>query len=255
VSEQRVLVTGAGAGIGFATARLLAARGYDVAVNDLDADRAETAAAALARDGTRAVAVPGDVSDTDTSLAVVAAAADALGGLTGLVNNAGTLMIGRLDQVSVEAWDRVMAVNLTAAMLCSRHALARFPDAGGAIVNVASIAAFFASPNLGSYSASKAGVMSLTQQSAIEWGVRGVRVNAVAPGLISGTGMTADIDDDLAGARARIIPLAREGKGEDVARVVAFLLSDDARYVSGQTIGVDGGLNVAALTMIPRPPR
>ena len=245
---RRVLVTGGGAGIGAAIGRALAEAGAAVAVNDLDPDRASAVATEVG-----AVAVPGDVAIADGAAAVVAAATDSLGGLDGLVNNAGIVTVGALADADLDDWDRTMRVNFKSVYLCSRAARPHLADGGGAIVNLASIAAFHPNGGTAAYSPSKAAVVALTRQSALEWGPQGIRVNAVAPGMISGTNMTAAETEELRARRGDVVPLRRTGRPEDIAPVAVFLLSDAARYVTGQVVLVDGGWSVALLSFTPRP--
>ena len=247
LNGRRILVTGAGAGIGAAIAEACSMEGADVAVNDVDPERAATSAERLS-----AVAVPGDVADSEDGRRVVAEAKEALGGLDGLVNNAGIVIPGALADIDDTEWDRVMHVNLRSAFVMSR-AFAEVADTPAAIVNLASIAATHPTPGVHAYSASKAAVVSLTQQIALEWGPSGIRANAIAPGMISGTNMSAAESDDLRERRGAILPLRRTGRPDDIADVAAFLLSDGSRYITGQTIHVDGGWSVSLLSFTPRP--
>jgi len=241
---RTVLVTGAGSGIGRGIAEVLAGRGWQVLVNDLDADLAHEVASAVG-----GVAVPGDVTDDDLVERSVGAGG---GGLHGLVNNAGVILRAPLADISAESIDRALAVNLRAVMLISRHALPYLTATGGAIVNLASMTA--TSPQLGggAYSASKAAVIAFTRQAAIEWGGMGVRVNAISPGMVRSAMAAVYSDPEVVEARRRMVPLGRLGEPGDVGRVTAFLLSDDAGYVTGETILVDGGLAHSLVHSIPQ---
>ena len=229
------LVTGAGQGIGRAIAARLVKDGYDVVVADIDAESAERAASEI---GGRAVEV--NVADPDS----VASCASGIEDLSVLVNNAGMLRGGGLGDVTVSDYRLVMDVNVLGPLLMTQaltEALAA--GQGGSIVNIASMSARVSVPGTGVYSASKAAVVALTEGTALELGPRGIRANAVGPGRIS-TEMTAVRQGDPAREErtAMLIPGQRVGLPDDIADVVAFLASSDARYVTGQTIYVDGGL-------------
>ena len=240
---RRALVTGGGSGIGLATARLLAERGARVALLDHRADVLREVAAGL--DATVVVA---DVRD-DLSVGVaIADAVKTLGGpIDVVVNAAGIYRMAVAADLSLEAWDDVLNTNLRGSFLVAREAIGRGGAAGEgrAVVNVASTAAFVADAvePAAHYNASKAGVVALTKQLAAEWGPLGVRVNAVAPGVID-TPMLRMMDDPETGReylRTRV-PLRRLGRPEEVAEVIAFLASERSAYVTGTTILVDGGV-------------
>ncbi|MBC7140053.1 MAG: SDR family oxidoreductase [Defluviimonas sp.] len=236
------LVTGAAGGIGLATARLLAARGLRVAVNDIDPAAAARAAASL---GAGHLAVAADVSREDEVAAMVARVADTFGGISILVNNAGIAdASGPTMTQSTASWDRLIAVHLTGTYLVSRAVATHMATAnGGAIVNLCSIAGLVGVPVRTAYSAAKAGVGMLTRVLACEWAAHRIRVNAVAPGYV-GTDLVAGLIEagkvDIDGIRRRT-PLGRLAEPEEVARVIAFLASEEASYVTGVVVPVDGG--------------
>lgn len=238
---RRALVTGGASGIGRATAALLTDRGARVAIVDRSAEELAVAAKEI---GT--VAVEADVRDESSVGRAVGGAVEALdGGIDVLVNAAGIYRIAPVDDVSVAEWDDVLDTNLRGTFLVSRAVMRTAVAEPRAIVNVASIAAFVgdAGEPAAHYNASKAGVVALTKQLAIEWAARGVRVNAVAPGVID-TPMLRMMDDPHASQAyldARV-PLRRLGRAEEVAEVIAFLASDRAAYVTGTTVFVDGGV-------------
>lgn len=240
-----VLVTGAGSGIGEGIARTLAERGWTVLVNDLDAAQAGAVA-----DDIGGLALPGDAGDP----ALVDRAVELTGGLHGLVNNAGIILRSALADLDEEAVVRCLTVNLRTPMLLAKAALPHLERSGGSVVNIASMTS--ESPQLGggAYSASKAGLVAFTRQAAVEWGPRGVRVNAVSPGMVvSGMAGAAYADPVLTQRRAALVPLRRLGVAAEVGSVVAFLLSQDAAYVSGETVLVDGGLAHSLLQHVPQP--
>lgn len=234
---MRAVVTGGARGIGAAIVERLRADGYDVAALDL-----------VASEGV----IGCDVSDPEA----VREAAVEVGPVDVLVNNAGAWRFGALEHVSAEDFALAIDVNLRGPF----HMLQAFGPAmlergAGAIVNVVSIAAKHANPAVGSYGPSKAGLLSLTEQVALEWGPQGVRCNAVGPGLVPTPG-TGDVYDDpqVREIRSGAVPSRRLAEPADVANVVSFLVSDDAAYVNGQVIYVDGGLSKALMTLLPRPP-
>jgi glucose 1-dehydrogenase len=247
---RRILVTGAGSGIGAAIAAHVARAGAAVAVNDLDPARAEETRDRLAGDGAVHV-VAGDVSEAASAEDVVTRAAAALGGLDGLVNNVGIVRPGMLETVSLDDWDVTFRVDVTSAFLCGRTALPWLREHGGAIVNISSLVAAYAAPGSGAYSAAKAAVVGLTQQMALEWARHRIRVNAIGPGLISGTRFASSGDAAVQARRQHVAPLGRTGSPDDIAPVAVFLLSESARYMTGQFLHVDGGLGIAVQTFIP----
>jgi 3-oxoacyl-[acyl-carrier protein] reductase len=250
----KVLVTGAGSGIGAGIATLLAAAGASVAVNDLDGGGAGETVDTITGAGGAALAVIGDVATPDGAASVVAEAAERLGGLSALANNVGIVRGGMLESLSPADWDLVVRVDLSSAFYVSQRALPLLrKHAGAAIVNTSSLTAVAPAPGAGAYNAAKAGLLSLTQHMAVEWGPLGIRVNAVGPGLVPGTKLTPSGggDQELRDRRGAAMPLRRVGTPADVAGVVVFLLSGLAGYVTGQFITVDGGMGLALQTLLP----
>jgi 3-oxoacyl-[acyl-carrier protein] reductase len=237
---KTALVTGGSRGIGVAVCRELAAAGARVAVGyRASADAAEELAQEIG-----GVAVGGDVADGEEAAAVVAQAEEALGDLDIVVNNAGITRDTLLARMTDEDWEAVIATNLGGAFHTSR-AVARkmLRRRSGSIVNMTSFVGLHGNPGQANYAASKAGLIGLTKALAKELGPRGVRVNAVAPGYID-TELTQDLPEDLRGFLLQATPLGRLGEPRDVATAVRFLCSDEASFVTGEIMLVDGGLGM-----------
>jgi len=234
------LVTGASRGIGAAIARAIAADGWAVGVNyRSDEAGAQAVVASIEADGGRALALGGDVADPATPDRLFAALESAFQcPVLVLVNNAGISADDLTPTLSDEAWDSVIATDLTAAFRLTRRALKPMMRArSGRIVNVASVVGLRANPGQANYAAAKAGLLALTRNAAVEVARRGITINAVAPGWID-TDMTADVPQDLLAQ----VPARRAGTPSEVAACVRFLVSDQASYVTGAILSVDGGL-------------
>jgi 3-oxoacyl-[acyl-carrier protein] reductase len=237
------LVTGGSRGIGAATAKALASDGWAVAVNYRSgAEAAEQVVQDIEASGGRAVAVQGDVADPEAADALFSAAEEALGGpVLVLVNNAGVTADNLSPALSDDDWDTVVNTNLSGAFRLTRRALRPMLRARyGRIVNVASVVGQRANPGQANYAAAKAGLVGMTKTVAAEVAKRGVTVNAVAPGFIA-TEMTAALGDDA--DLLTHVPAKRAGTPEEVAACVRFLASEEAGYVTGSTLTVDGGLS------------
>jgi len=238
---QRAVVTGGGSGIGRAVCQRFAAHGASVAVLDIDPDSAQATA-----DTIGGLALEVDVTDAEAMRVAVDAAADELGGVTVLMNNAGGSTMAPLAGWDPDEWDRLVRLNLTGVFNGMRAGVPHLLSAGGgAVVNTSSISATRPSAGEAPYSAAKAGVMALTASAALEYGPA-IRVNAVAPGMIR-TNLTKPLLDGLPDEverYRRTTPIGRIGDPEDIADVVLFLCSDLARFITGQTLVVDGGMTL-----------
>jgi len=241
LENRRILITGAGSGIGAVTARAAVEAGARVAILDRDARAAHATALALGRD--HALGIDGDVTDSAAVARALEAMTAAWGGIDDLVNNAGTWDHDPLLDLTAERWRRVMDVNLMAPIEISRAAVPRM-NKGSAIVNVSSVLGQVAAPGRGPYCVSKAALISLTKMQAVEWASLGIRVNAIAPGYIMNAPVRelirqGSFDCDSINRRT---PLGRFGTEEEVAAGILFLLDPDrAAYVTGHVLEVNGG--------------
>lgn len=245
---KTLIVTGAGGGLGTAIAERAGRDGWHVGVLDVN----EATARAVAAKIPGAIALTADVTDE----ASVDAAFDAFGCIPdALVNNAGIVRFGPLEEMAVADFKAVVDINLMGTYIVSRAAARRWIAAGkpGAIVSITSVNAVHPAPNVGAYGATKAAIAILTEHMAIEWGPKGIRVNAVAPGFID-AGMSAPFfqDAEIRKLRSGGVPLRRLGLAEDISNAVAFLLSDEASYISGHQLVVDGGVINSILAQLPR---
>ena len=241
------VVTGGARGIGLAIARWFLARGHRVALLDIDTDTLRRTEAALA-DAERVLALPTDVSQPGQVDGAVAAVVRRFGRIDALVNNAGVAVFKPIGETSYEDWRHVLGTNLDGAFLCTQAcAPVMQAGGGGAVVNIASISGLRASTLRVAYGTSKAALIHLTKQQAVELGTAGIRVNAVAPGpvdtemakLVHSVAIRSDYHD--------VIPLNRYGTSEEIAEAVGFLCSPAASYVNGQVLAVDGGFDAAGV--------
>lgn len=252
--EHRVcVVTGAASGIGAQIAQSLAQAGATVALLDREVDKAGALAAKLSGQGATAAAFACDVSDEAAVLAAAQAVQARFGSVWGVVNNAGFLRSAALSSVTLADWNAVLAVNLTGYLLVGR-AFANLMTGGGSVVNVASIAAHFPQTNSGAYSASKAGVLQMSRQMAVEWRDRSIRSNVICPGLIK-TALSAAFYavPGVEAKRAAMTASQRVGEPTDIANTALFLLSPRSAYVNATDIEVDGGMPAMLMDMVPRP--
>lgn len=256
--ERRVcVVTGAGSGIGAETARQFAAAGAWVAVVDRDAESAAAVAADIERKGGRALGVVADVAKADAVAAAAARTHKELGPCRVLVNNAAVRNREVLLDIDLEAWNRVLAVNLTGALVCTQAFAPQMIAAGngGSIVHVASLLGHHPQIDSGAYSVSKAGLGMLSRVLALELAPHRIRSNVVSPGFTRTPANEASYrDPGTAAAREGRIPLGRVASPADLADVIVFLASDRAGYVTAQDLLVDGGVDATLMGVVPRPP-
>ena len=241
-TDKVAIVTGAARGIGRAIAEDLAARGADIVVCDLQKEWLDESVAAIEAKGRKALAVAVDVGDEDAVKACIKEVMDVFGRVDIMVNNAGITKDTLLMRMSGQDWDDVLRVNLKGTFLFTR-AVARpmMKQRSGSIVNIASIIGLIGNAGQANYAASKAGVIALTKSAAKELAPRGVRVNSIAPGFISSK-MTDALSQEVRDQMLANIPMSRFGVPEDIAKSVAFLASDEATYVTGQCLSVNGGM-------------
>jgi glucose 1-dehydrogenase len=262
IEGKNVLVTGGSSGIGQAIAVRFAEYGANVAINYLrqpeeateTEEQVHACVASVQRHGVKDVLVQGDVSNEDDVVRMVADAVAGLGGIDVLVNNAGIQISRPTEELSSDDFDRVLAVNLRGSFLCAREAIRHFlaEDKPGSIVNISSVHQLIPKPSYIGYSASKGGMQNITRTLALEYAGRGIRVNGVGPGATVTPINRAWIDDPEKRRQVEEhIPMQRAGDADEMAGVTAFLASDDAAYITGQTIFVDGGLTLFPSFLTP----
>ncbi|MDP9357592.1 MAG: SDR family oxidoreductase [Chloroflexota bacterium] len=250
--DRVAIVTGGATGIGRAIVERLAGEGARVVIADRAVDRGAETARDIEEDGGQAHVIPCDVSDSEQVRAMIGESLATFGRLDALVSNAGIPgVMGPADACTEENFDRVIAVNLRGVFLCAKHAIPHLEASGrGAIVNIASIFGMVGAPDAPAYCAAKGGVIGLTKQLAVDYGPRGIRVNAVSPGYIDNdmdqrrTRMTPEAAAANRTSResaAALQPLGRQGSTSEIAAAVAYLVSDDASFVTGAILPVDGG--------------
>jgi len=249
------LVTGAGYGVGRATARAMAGEGAKVVVVDIDEANGGATVADVERNGGQAIFVRADVSNEAHVRDMVRAAVETFGRLDVLVNNVGIISRKRVVECPLEEWQAIFHTNVDSVFLASKYAIPVMRDGGGgAIVNMSSLAALGGVPNRPAYCASKGAVSALTRQLAVDYGPDRIRVNALAPSSIEDTGMyqsRPDVQKDAEAVKQALFSshpifagLERMCQADDVARLVVFLASDDASMITGQTVPIDGGASI-----------
>ncbi len=243
------LVSGGGSGIGRSTCELFAERGGAVMAVDINEAAARATAETIRKKGQRAAACRGDVTDWEQVQSAVERTRRELGRLDILINCAGILRIRSIEETSQAEWEEILKINLTGAFLLTKAVMPVFrQQAGGAIVHIASRMALRVKEEHAAYAAAKAGVMQLTRMAALEGAPHGIRANCVCPGFIDTpmtrlSGPTEDVDAQFAGWN-KICPLGRAGQPEDIARAMLFRASDDAAFITGVALPVDGGRTI-----------
>jgi len=238
------VITGAASGIGEATARRLGTEGASVALADRHRERLEAVADRLRAEGVNVLAVATDVAVGSEVEALIAATVSSLGRLDVLVNNAGISSFGHVTEITLEHWRHVMAVDVDSVFYGARAALPHLVASKGCIVNTCSISGLFADYGLAAYNTAKGAVANLTRSLAIDHAGDGVRVNAVCPGGVA-TPMLAEVLTNFGEEYEQLVPMGRPARPQEIAAAIAFLASDDASYITGHLLVVDGGVTAA----------
>lgn len=243
LTNRVALVTGGASGIGAAITKELASHHASIVINyNHSEDKAEALVKEIKAAGGQAIAIQADISNFDDAKRLVSEALSAFGGLDIVINNAGITDDGLILRMSEEQFDRVINTNLKGVWhICKHAARPLLKSKSGRLINISSVSGLIGNIGQSNYSAAKAGVIGLTKTLAREFASRHVTVNAVAPGFIE-TKMTAKLDDEVVKTFMDLIPLKRFGKPEEVAKAVLFLASDDAAYITGQTLSINGGM-------------
>ncbi len=248
LQDKRAMVTGAANGIGLATATLFARHGAHVVIADIEEDAGEAAAQAIREAGGKADFFAADITDKDAVAALVASADSLLGGIDVWMNNAGASLTEELLDIEPDAWQSDLSLNLTSHYLCTRAVLpVMIRGGGGSVINTSSVNGLWAIGEFG-YSAAKAALISFTKNVAVTYGSQGIRANVICPGTID-TERGGAYWDQKAGAKEKLLkwyPLGRLGRPEDVANLALYLASDEASFVTGATMVIDGGLTAGS---------
>ena len=248
LKNRCAIITGGATGMGGTMAKLFASEGARVVIMDINADAGKEALEGLLEAGAEADFFAVDVTDENDLQEAVKAAADFLGGdIHILVNNAGVATFGNVENSSLSDWNTTMAVNATGTFLCSKVVLPYMKQEGGSIINMGSVAAVVGIPGMASYCAAKAAVVGLTRQMAVEYASQDIRVNCLCPGTVADTGMGrqilgTDISPEILAKRLQKYPLGRFGKPDEIAMAALFLASEEASFITGASLAVDGGM-------------
>jgi NAD(P)-dependent dehydrogenase (short-subunit alcohol dehydrogenase family) len=256
LAEKVAIITGAAAGIGKATARLFAREGARVVVADRNAEGGEATVALIRAAGGEASAIPTDVGRSADIRRMVDVTIERYGRINVLVNNAATARSAPAVELSEEDWELTIAATLTSVYRGAKYAIPHMIAAGGgSIVNISSVNGIFSNPSMSAYSAAKAGVLGLTRNLAIDYGLKGIRVNAICPGFIANERAEAALERDPLErwAMTETQVLGRYGKPDDIAWAALFLASDESGYMTGATMVVDGGLSIQSPEALVRP--
>ncbi|WP_430389055.1 SDR family NAD(P)-dependent oxidoreductase [Dyella sp. 20L07] len=238
--DKVVIVTGGASGIGEASARLFSAEGAHVVIADFS-EAGQTVVDALSKSGAKSLFIKTDVTSTDAVQHMLEQTVSTFGRIDVLFANAGIAADGPIDELAEKAWDRTIAINLSGVYLCDKYVIEQMlKQGGGVIVNCGSIHSHVGKAGVTAYAAAKGGVKLLTQTLAIDYAPKGIRVNAVCPGYID-TPLLKDLPPAIKAELVKLHPMGRLGKAEEVARAVLFLASDEASFVTGASLLVDGG--------------
>jgi NAD(P)-dependent dehydrogenase (short-subunit alcohol dehydrogenase family) len=247
--SMKVLVTGAASGIGKAVSEKLAARGYELFLSDVDDEGIHKVAAALREGGCKVGCVADDLTDPAGPGRVVEAAANYLGGIRGVVSNAGFVIPGLLTELSQDQFDAPFHLHVRATWLLGKAAYTYLKEARGSFVATSSVASEHPAPTFGSYAASKAAEVAIVRQMAVEWGADGIRCNCISPSATATPLYLKTVDESELKRRAETLPLGRLGMPEDMANVIAFLLGPESGFITGVNVMVDGGMSANLINL------